>query len=199
MHRPARTFASLSLAALLLALAAPPALAQSGSKPQSGSGVVPARPPLAVGDRATSFAVADQRGRTGPVTALVPHGKGAVLVFSRGSFCPYCMAHLTELQKNYDAIKAAGAEVIVVFREEAKGTAGIRVARATTKAAYPIVLDAAGRGSGRTYSVGGYSTYIINSQGVITAILEGTKTERASVSDILAAVGTTAGSGSGGR
>ncbi|MEM9704056.1 MAG: redoxin domain-containing protein, partial [Planctomycetota bacterium] len=104
-----------------LGLSAATASAQSGSKPTSSGGYVPAAPPLVVGDRATSFNVIDDRGRTGPVTSLAQRGKQTVIVFSRGSFCPYCMAHLTELQAAYDRIKA-DAELIVVFREESKGT-----------------------------------------------------------------------------
>jgi len=40
--------------------------------------------------------------------------KPTVLIFYRGSWCPYCIKHLNEIEKAYDRIAARGYQVLAV-------------------------------------------------------------------------------------
>jgi peroxiredoxin len=87
------------------------------------------------------------------------------------------MAQLVELQENYAAIQAHDAEVIVVFREDQDGVEGLRKSRDHASAEFPLLSDYGKETSG-AYSDNGFQTYVIDTDGVIRAILHGTLRER---------------------
>ena len=68
---------------------------------------------LHVGDRAPNFRLADARGGTVALDELLNAGK-VVLVFYRGSWCPYCNLQLAAFQAALADIRAAGATLVAV-------------------------------------------------------------------------------------
>ncbi|WP_158265226.1 peroxiredoxin family protein [Blastopirellula marina] len=137
---------------------------------------------LKVGDKAPTFTL-DGEGAD-PVKLADFKGKKLVICFNRANWCPFCMKQVTDLQKHYDAIKDAGAEVLVVFREEATGAEGLKKIREKTKATMPFALDLQAEKTGE-YSPEGFDTYILDEEGKITAVLEGTKPDRPLGDEIL--------------
>ncbi|MEX0793434.1 MAG: peroxiredoxin family protein [Pirellulaceae bacterium] len=112
-------------------------------------------------------------------------GKKLVLVLSRANWCPFCMAHLKDLQAHYDRFQGENAEVLVIFREEATGIEGLNKIREMTDAKMPLALDLGGEKTAQ-YGQEGFPTYLIDEQGVVTKILSGTKAERPTAESILA-------------
>ncbi len=94
------------------------------------------------------------------------------------------MAQLVQLQKDYDRFSKAGAEVLVVFREERGGLQGLKKAEKSSGGKFPILLDDDGAKT-KVYSVSGFDTYIIGMDGKVAAKLEGTKVTRPSNEKIL--------------
>ncbi len=89
------------------------------------------------------------------------------------------------MQKNIDAFKKYKTEVISVFREEKEGVAGLKKMRKATGAEFHIWDDTKGKSS-KAYSQGGkFNTYVIDEEGVIRAVLEGTKTRRPPAAAVL--------------
>ena len=75
---------------------------------------------------------------------------------------------------------------MAVFREEQKGAEGLKMAR-ETKATFPFVMDL-GAEHTAAYSVGVFSTYVIDQGGTVKAELPGTKMVRPAVEDVLGKV-----------
>lgn len=94
------------------------------------------------------------------------------------------MQQLVELQENYEAIRDADAEVIVVFRDDQEGVAGLEMSRESTGAEFPLLSDLSSKSSS-AYSRGTNQTYVIDHDGVIRAILDGTTWDRPTVDEIL--------------
>lgn len=67
--------------------------------------------------KAPDFAVKDQFGNKLILEEMILESK-VLLVFYRGSWCPYCKRHLSMLQKNLDEIIAAGTKVVIVTPEK---------------------------------------------------------------------------------
>ena len=94
------------------------------------------------------------------------------------------MRQLVELQENYEVIQQHDAEVIVVFREDQEEEAGLQKSRQNSGAEFPLLSDLNKESSG-AYSSDGFQTYVIDSEGVIRAVLDGTKSDRPMADEIL--------------
>lgn len=68
----------------------------TGPGPGSSTGDSVAKPRIAAGDSAPSFSLADEKGAT--VSFPAPQPRTTVLVFYRGSWCPFCARQLSELR-----------------------------------------------------------------------------------------------------
>ena len=91
------------------------------------------------------------------------------------------MAQLVQLQENLGAlVKKHNANVLVVFREESEGQEGLKKVLEQTKTEFTLALDSNAEETKR-YSPGKmvHDSYIIDSEGVIRAILAGTRYDRA--------------------
>ena len=71
---------------------------------------------LNVGAKAPSFSLKDSMGKTVNSKDLLKQGN-VVLVFYRGSWCPFCNAYLHKLQTRLPDIKAAGGKLVAVSVE----------------------------------------------------------------------------------
>ncbi|BDS12037.1 peroxiredoxin-like family protein [Aureispira anguillae] len=72
--------------------------------------------PLEIGSLAPSFEAKNQAGE--PIKSADLLEKGAiVLVFYRGTWCPYCQKHVSELQEGLEQLIDKGANVVVVTPE----------------------------------------------------------------------------------
>ncbi len=91
------------------------------------------------------------------------------------------MAQLVQLQDSVsDLIKKHNANVLVVFREESEGQEGLKKVVEQTKTEFTLALDSNAEETKR-YSPGKmvHDGYIIDSEGVIRAVLAGTRYDRA--------------------
>ena len=91
------------------------------------------------------------------------------------------MGQLVQLQdKLVDSIKTNHASVIVVFREESEGQEGLKKVVQKTKTPFTLALDTNAVQTKR-YSPGKmvHDSYIIDADGIIRAILPGTRYDRA--------------------
>ncbi|QDT39288.1 peroxiredoxin family protein [Stratiformator vulcanicus] len=150
----------------------------------SGSAVIAGE--LAEGDEAPGFSAKDQSGDKQKLSDFTEDGS-VVLVFSRAHWCPFCAGHLRSLQAKYSAFKEAGAEVVVVLREERDGAEGIAKMRRASGAKFPILIDAPAEATS-AYSTQGYDAYVINSKGKIVKVIDGLKTKRPAAGELLEAV-----------
>ncbi|PHR95218.1 MAG: hypothetical protein COA78_30650 [Blastopirellula sp.] len=139
------------------------------------------------GKKAPDFSATDIKGKTVKLSDWIGK-KNLVLVFSRASWCPYCMGQVADLSKNYDAIKKQDAEVLIVFREEREGAAGLKKSTRASKGKFPLLLDLKNKTTA-AYSTTGYTTYIIGKDGNVKKILAGTKPKRPKTEAILKALG----------
>ena len=71
---------------------------------------------LNVGAKMPSFSLKDSNGKTVNSDDMLKHGN-LVVVFYRGSWCPFCNLYLRNLQKNLAQIKAAGGNLVAVSVE----------------------------------------------------------------------------------
>ena len=71
---------------------------------------------LNVGAKMPSFSLKDSNGKTVNSDDLLKQGN-LVVVFYRGSWCPFCNLYLRNLQKNLAQIKAAGGNLVAVSVE----------------------------------------------------------------------------------
>lgn len=94
------------------------------------------------------------------------------------------MRQLVQLQENYEAIRELDAEVIVVFREDQDGAAGLEKSRENASAEFPLLSDL-GSETSSAYSGNGFQTYVIDYEGVIRAVLDGTKADRPATAEIM--------------
>ncbi len=75
-----------------------------------------AKTALNVGAKMPAFSLKNQNGRTVESGDLLKQGN-LVVVFYRGSWCPFCNLYLHNLQKNLAQIKAAGGNLVAVSIE----------------------------------------------------------------------------------
>ena len=100
------------------------------------------------------------------------------------------MAQLVQLQENLtDLLAEYRANVIVVFREEAEGQDGLRKVVEQTKTEFTLALDTNAVQTSR-YSQGNqvHDSYIIDSDGMIRAILAGKRHDRAQAEEFAEAL-----------
>jgi len=71
---------------------------------------------LNVGAKMPSFSLKDSNGKTIESVDLLKQAN-LVVVFYRGSWCPFCNLYLRSLQKNLAQIKAAGGNLVAVSVE----------------------------------------------------------------------------------
>jgi peroxiredoxin len=71
---------------------------------------------LNVGAKMPSFSLKDSNGKTIESVDLLKQAN-LVVVFYRGSWCPFCNLYLRNLQKNLAQIKAAGGNLVAVSVE----------------------------------------------------------------------------------
>lgn len=90
------------------------------------------------------------------------------------------------MQKHYDELTKLDTEIITVQREEREGVAGLKKTIQMTGIAFPVVIDHRNEETA-DYSQGAFFTYIIDTQGVIRAILPGTTYDRPTGDQIVAA------------
>jgi peroxiredoxin len=79
---------------------------------------------LQSGDRAPSFELPNAAGARVRLASLLEAGP-VVLVFYRGSWCPYCNAQLRELQQSLEEIKARGATLVAVSPQTPDASAAL--------------------------------------------------------------------------
>ena len=92
---------------------------------------------LFINSKAPDFKATDQDGNEVVLKDLRKKGY-VVLVFYRGSWCPFCNRYLRQLQDSFEAIKAKGAQVVVVTPQ---GDEGIDSAVAKSGASFPVIHD----------------------------------------------------------
>lgn len=92
---------------------------------------------LALGTVAPAFEGKDQENRLIKSDDLLKKG-AIVLVFYRGTWCPYCKKHVSELQDNLQKITDLGASVVVVTPEQPEY---IEKMASKTDATFSILYD----------------------------------------------------------
>jgi len=143
---------------------------------------------LKVGDEAPDFTATGIDGKDVTLSKYLKRtGKPAVLVFSRAHWCPFCMGQLAKLRKHEEQLEKFGANVMLVFREEKLGVEGLKKIKEKNPCDFTLVSDYGAKATAG-YSTGGFTTYVVDQDGVIRAVLEGTKTNRPTAEKIVAAV-----------
>lgn len=94
---------------------------------------------LFINSRVPDFKANDQNGNEIVFKDLRKKGN-VVVVFTRGSWCPYCNRFLKKLQDSLSLIQAKHAQVIVITPEWHEG---IDAVVAKTGATFPIIYDSA--------------------------------------------------------
>lgn len=100
---------------------------------QHGAGLEP----LEAGTKAPVFEAKDQSGTLLKLADLLKEGP-VVLVFYRGTWCPYCQKHVSELQEGLEQLTEKGAKVVIVTPEKPEY---IDKMTAKTEATFPILHD----------------------------------------------------------
>jgi peroxiredoxin len=94
---------------------------------------------LFINSKAPDFKAKDQNGNEIVFKDMRKKGD-VVVVFTRGSWCPYCNKFLRHLQDSLELIKAKHGQVIVITPE---GRAGVDSVVAKTGVTFPIIYDTA--------------------------------------------------------
>ena len=125
-----------SVLALSLALSATNALAgkiTDGSVPQDAEKVCP----IKVGQNLPDVNVQDVNGKTIKLKDLVSK-KPTVMIFYRGSWCPYCNVHLGELKKMEGELEALGYQIIAMSPDLPKN---LKESQSEHEMKYTLVSD----------------------------------------------------------
>lgn len=96
------------------------------------------------------------------------------------------MRQLVELQEHAGEFKKLNTELIFVFREESSGVAGLKKIRDKQKTKYTLALDL-NKKSSKAYSPERmtFDNYVIDGQGKIRLIVDGTLRTRAKAKQLL--------------
>ncbi|GAB5406945.1 MAG: hypothetical protein Aurels2KO_51760 [Aureliella sp.] len=96
------------------------------------------------------------------------------------------MRQLVELQEHADEFKAVNTEVIFVFREERDGVAALKKMRDKYKTSFTLTLDYGAKAT-KPYSPARrtFDNYVLDSDGVVRAIVDGTLRTRAKADALL--------------
>ncbi len=97
------------------------------------------------------------------------------------------MRQLVQLQENYAKFQDLDAEILAVFREEEKGTEGLKLSQERVRASFPFLWDAEAKQTA-AYSQQGFDTYLIDKRGIIRDRLKGIKVRRPTAEQILNAL-----------
>ena len=92
---------------------------------------------LFINSKAPEFKAMDQNGNEVVLKDLRKKSK-VVVVFYRGSWCPFCSRYLKLLQDSLESIKAKGAQVVVITPQ---GEEGIDSAVVRSGASFPVIYD----------------------------------------------------------
>ena len=92
---------------------------------------------LFINSKAPEIKGKDQNGNDVSLKEMRKKGN-VVVVFYRGSWCPYCSRYLKKLQDSLEVIKAKGAQLLVVTPQADEG---IDSAVAKSGASFPIIHD----------------------------------------------------------
>jgi len=92
---------------------------------------------LFINSKAPDFRLPDQNGKEVSLKELRKKGN-VVVVFYRGSWCPYCSRYVKRLQDSLQFIQAKGADVVVITPQAKEG---IDSAVRRTGATFPIIHD----------------------------------------------------------
>ena len=69
--------------------------------------------PLLIGSAVPEAELADQKGNDVQLTDVL-RGKSSVVIFYRGSWCPYCNTQLSELASIEDDLKKLGNQIVAI-------------------------------------------------------------------------------------
>lgn len=69
--------------------------------------------PLLIGAKTPAVTLANQKGEAIELSDVLA-GKSSVVIFYRGSWCPYCNVQLSELASIEDDLKALGYQIIAI-------------------------------------------------------------------------------------
>lgn len=94
---------------------------------------------LFINSKVPDFKAKDQNGNNVVFKDLRKKGN-VVVVFTRGSWCPYCNHYLKRLQDSLDLIKAKNAQLLVITPEAERGIDSVI---AITGATFPVIYDSA--------------------------------------------------------
>jgi peroxiredoxin len=173
---------------------------------------------LKVGDRAPAIVLANAKGETVDVNALLQRGP-VIVAFYRGGWCPYCNFELRAFQQVLPEIKAAGASLVAISPEKPDDTlstaeknalsfevlsdVGQRVGRAfglvyefsdELKTAYQAFgLDIPDKNGAAEWALPISATYVIDRNGtIIYAYTDADYRDRADPADVLNVLKTAA-------
>ncbi len=79
--------------------------------------------PLLIGSTVPSAEVLNQSGQSIDLKSVLK-GKSSVVIFYRGSWCPYCNTHLSELASIEDTLKAKGYQIIAISPDSPEALKG---------------------------------------------------------------------------
>jgi len=100
-------------------------LTQAGPESLPASQLEKLQSPPKVGDSMPMFSI-DDAGSEGTFDLAKLLEKGPVVItFFRGSWCPYCIGELSDVQKNLEDITSAGATVLAISPEKPSATADL--------------------------------------------------------------------------
>ena len=77
---------------------------------------------IASGDRAPDFSLPDVRGNRLQLNEVTSEGP-VVLSFYRGSWCPYCVSHLEDIQNLFPVLYKYDVQLLAISKDEAKKSA----------------------------------------------------------------------------
>ena len=96
------------------------------------------------------------------------------------------MRQLVQLQKEAEAFKSLGAELLFVFREERDGVDGLKKIKSKQKTTFKLAFDKGGK-STAAYSPKRmtFDNYVIDSSGVVRGVIDGTLKDRATADELM--------------
>ena len=151
-----------------LALAAPPAFAQSKAASAIDYSVIPKMEPMKDKPTAPDFTLATPDGKK---KSLKDYRGKVVFLNFWATWCPSCRTEMPDMDKLYREYKAKGLEIVAVNVKDKRDDAMKFVQN--MKLTYPIMLDPEGE-VGLLYGAWGMpATYLIDRKGIVQARLWG--------------------------
>ncbi|MGI9294804.1 MAG: peroxiredoxin-like family protein [Pseudomonadales bacterium] len=92
---------------------------------------------LKVGERAEELTINDMHGKPYPIKNAWQENP-ALIVFYRGGWCPFCNMQVRELATNYDKLKAAGVQPLLISVDEPEKSAMVS---AEYDIPFPVLSD----------------------------------------------------------